>query len=92
MRNGLVRLPNQPNCLSEDSGCAVGFQCTDGLCVEQACYQTGSEIVMDVTLPALETSGRYRVIFDIVAEQVLWFANRDSVPAELTLEVTESRR
>ena len=47
----------------------------------------GEEVVLQVHLPPLDTPGQYRVVFDVVAEQVLWFANRDSIPAELHLEV-----
>ena len=47
----------------------------------------GEGVTVDVTLPPLDTPGNYRVVFDVVAEGVLWFANRDSLTAELRVEV-----
>ena len=47
----------------------------------------GEAITVNVRLPAIDTPGRYRVVFDLVAEQVLWFAHRDSPTAELRIDV-----
>ena len=46
------------------------------------------QVTVDVTLPPIDTPGEYRAVFDIVAEQVLWFAHRDSSTAELPIRVT----
>jgi len=47
----------------------------------------GDEVMLDVELPAIDTPGDYRAVFDLVAEQVLWFAHRASPVAELQLTV-----
>ena len=47
----------------------------------------GEEITVQVQLPAILKPGTYRVVFDVVAEQVLWFAHRDSPTAELRIYV-----
>ena len=47
----------------------------------------GEAVTVNVRLPAIETPGRYRVVFDLVAEQVLWFAHRDSPTTELRIDV-----
>lgn len=48
----------------------------------------GQEVMLDVKLPAIDTPGEYRAVFDLVAEQVLWFAHRNSPVAELSIKVT----
>ena len=48
----------------------------------------GEATTVNVRLPAIHTPGHYRVVFDLVAEQVLWFAHRDSPTAELRVEVS----
>lgn len=47
----------------------------------------GEERVLDVTLPAIEAAGDYRLVFDLVAEQVLWLAQRGSRTADGALHV-----
>ena len=42
---------------------------------------------MDVELPAITEPGTYRVVFDLVAEEVAWFARKGSPTTELELEV-----
>ena len=48
----------------------------------------GEAIMVNVRLPAIDTPGRYRVVFDLAVEQVLWFAHRDSPTAELRIDVS----
>ena len=50
--------------------------------------EPGEAITVDAKLPAIGTPGRYRVVFDLVAERVLWFAHRDSPTAEIRLHVS----
>ena len=49
--------------------------------------EPGEAITVNVRLPAIDTPGHYRVVFDLVAEQVLWFAHRDSPTTELRIDV-----
>ena len=47
----------------------------------------GKATTVDVCLPSIDTPGCYRVVFDLIAEQVLWFENRGSPTVELRLDV-----
>ncbi len=44
---------------------------------------------LPVMLPPIDEPGIYRVIFDLVIEGQTWFADRGSVPLELTLRVDD---
>jgi SAM-dependent methyltransferase len=44
---------------------------------------------LDVTLPALDQPGRYRVVFDMVVEGVTWFAARGSPATALEIQVLD---
>jgi SAM-dependent methyltransferase len=46
----------------------------------------GEEVALEVELPPLEP-GTYRLVFDLVAEQVCWFAQRGSPTVSATLVV-----
>ena len=52
----------------------------------------GSDRELQVELPAIEESGRYRVVLDLVSEDVTWFADVGSEAVELLLEVEDPRR
>ena len=45
-------------------------------------------VTIEVELPAIETPGEYLMRFDMVAEEVAWFADVDSRTAPLRLLVT----
>ena len=45
-------------------------------------------VTIEVELPAIETPGEYLMRFDMVAEEVAWFADVDSPTAPLHLLVT----
>ena len=45
-------------------------------------------VTIEVELPVVETPGEYLMRFDMVAEEVAWFADVDSPTAPLTLLVT----
>lgn len=47
----------------------------------------GDERVLEVTLPAIDEAGGYRLVFDLVAEQVTWFAQRGSPTVDGVLHV-----
>ena len=47
----------------------------------------GETFTMEVELPAIRRPGEYRAVFDVVAEGVLWFAQRNSPTAELRIDV-----
>lgn len=47
----------------------------------------GAVVRLDVELPAVAEPGRYRLVFDLVAEQCFWFAQRGSPTLEVDLEV-----
>ena len=47
----------------------------------------GEGVTLHVELPAIDTPGEYRAVFDVVAEQVLWFAHRNSPVAEVPIAV-----
>ena len=47
----------------------------------------GETVTVQAELPAIERPGEYRVVFDVVAEDVLWFAQRNSPTAELRIDV-----
>lgn len=47
----------------------------------------GESVTVAVELPPIEQPGDYRAVFDVVAEGVLWFAQRNSPTAELCIEV-----
>jgi SAM-dependent methyltransferase len=49
--------------------------------------EPGDEETIEVELPPIEEPGTYRLVFDLVAEGVLWFAQKDSPTTDLTLEV-----
>jgi hypothetical protein len=49
----------------------------------------GQEIVLRLELPALETPGKYQVVFDLVIENMLWFAHQDSPTTQLDLLVED---
>ncbi|MCY3844915.1 MAG: class I SAM-dependent methyltransferase [Acidobacteria bacterium] len=51
----------------------------------------GESVTVDVELPPIEQAGDYRAVFDVVAEGVLWFAQRNSPTAELHIEVRPGR-
>ena len=51
--------------------------------------EPGESLELEVIFPALNEPGAYRVIFDLVAEEVTWFALRGSPTAELYLVVDE---
>jgi hypothetical protein len=51
--------------------------------------EPGEEETLDLELPPLEP-GAYRLVFDLVAEQVCWFAERGSVPVVVSLVVAAS--
>lgn len=48
----------------------------------------GEETTLDVELPEVEAPGDYLLVFDLVAEQVTWFAQRGSRTLEVPLRVT----
>lgn len=47
----------------------------------------GETVAMEIELPRIDEPGEYRAVFDIVAEGVLWFAQRNSPTAELRIDV-----
>ena len=47
----------------------------------------GETVTLLVELPAIRQPGQYRAVFDVVAEEVLWFAQRNSPTAELRIDV-----
>jgi SAM-dependent methyltransferase len=47
----------------------------------------GDRTVLDVALPPLDRPGRHRVVLDLVAEHIAWFADRGSAAVELELIV-----
>lgn len=49
--------------------------------------EPGETLAFEVTLPGLETPGDYRLVLDLVAEEVTWFAQRGSPAVELKLRV-----
>ncbi len=51
----------------------------------------GDEVTLQVKLPALDEPGTYRAVLDVVAERVLWFAHRDSLTAEVRIDVRPPR-
>ena len=50
----------------------------------------GDVVIVDVELPPLERSGDYLLVFDLVAEDVAWFADVDSPTAALRLQVVSA--
>ena len=52
----------------------------------------GESIVLAVDLRTLDRSGRFLVRFDMVAEDIAWFADVDSPTSELSLHVVERAR
>ena len=44
-------------------------------------------MVVEVDLPSIERPGSYEVEFDVVLEDVTWFAKRGSRPATLGITV-----
>lgn len=44
-------------------------------------------VTVQAELPAIGRPGQYRAVFDVIAEGVLWFAQRNSPTAELRIEV-----
>jgi SAM-dependent methyltransferase len=46
-----------------------------------------TQIRIEVTLPAVSEPGEYAVVFDLVVEGMTWFADRESNPTTLRLEV-----
>ncbi len=48
----------------------------------------GERVELDVELPGLAEPGEYRVVLDLVAEEILWFARHDSPTLELRLVVS----
>ena len=48
----------------------------------------GEVVIVDVELPPIERSGDYLLVFDLVAEDVAWFADVDSPTAALRLVVS----
>jgi len=49
--------------------------------------EPGDEATVEVELPPIAEPGAYRLVFDLVAEGVLWFAQKGSPTTELALEV-----
>ncbi len=47
----------------------------------------GEERAVEVELPGLEGPGSYRLVLDLVAEHVVWFAQQGSPTAEVVVEV-----
>ena len=47
----------------------------------------GDTVTVQVELPALDTPGEYLLVFDLVAEGVVWFADVNSPTARLGLRV-----
>ncbi len=43
---------------------------------------------LDLELPPLEEPGSYRLVFDLVVENLTWFAERGSETVETGLEVS----
>ena len=50
----------------------------------------GDVVIVDVELPPIERSGDYLLVFDLVAEDVAWFADVDSPTAALRLQVVSA--
>ena len=50
----------------------------------------GDVVIVDVELPPFERSGDYLLVFDLVAEDVAWFADVDSPTAALRLQVVSA--
>lgn len=50
----------------------------------------GDVVIVDVELPPIERSGDYLLVFDLVAEDVAWFADVDSPTAALRLQVVST--
>lgn len=48
----------------------------------------GERVELDVVLPPVAEPGDYRLVLDLVAEGVMWFAYRDSPTLELRLRVS----
>ena len=48
----------------------------------------GSQMVVDTTLPSIDSPGDYTVTFDFVVEGIAWFADRGSLTTRLKLQVT----
>jgi hypothetical protein len=47
----------------------------------------GQEVALELELPPLETAGKYRIVFDLVVENMLWFAHQDSPTTQWCLLV-----
>lgn len=45
------------------------------------------EVLLDLELPAIDAPGTYRVVFDLVAEDVLWFTQKGSPTRTVRLEI-----
>jgi SAM-dependent methyltransferase len=50
----------------------------------------GTRITIDAELPAIEETGDYLVVFDLVVEGLTWFADRGSSPASLNIRIRAS--
>ena len=48
----------------------------------------GETLELEASFPAPLHAGRHRLVLDLVAEQVCWFASKGSQPLELPLETT----
>ena len=48
---------------------------------------TGEDVTLDITLPTIDTPGEYRIVLDVIAEHVCWFAERGSPTADVPLTV-----
>ena len=47
----------------------------------------GEIVTLAGDVPSVETAGRWRIRFDLVAEGVCWFSDVGTVPREVPLEV-----
>jgi len=89
----LTGIPNQPGQTS--LGVHLHAAARGGPAVDYDWYRgalprdvlPGETVTVQVELPAIGQTGEYRAVFDVVAEGVLWFAQRNSPTAELRIEV-----
>ena len=89
----LTAIPNQPGCTllgahlhaAEHGTPAIDYDWYRGTLPHDVL--PGETVTLLVELPAIRQPGQYRAVFDVVAEEVLWFAQRNSPTAELRIDV-----
>lgn len=49
----------------------------------------GDQVMVEIELPGIAEAGAYRVVFDLVAEGIMWFAQHQSPTTELRLLISD---